>query len=221
MLITRHFALVHVPKTGGSFIADLCRRHLPPDWHVESSLGPHAPWDRIADTHGDLPAISFVRNPWDWYVSWYHSMVQNPPDEPHTIERRPVWVGLFGRGDYDFKRTVTNACTGENFHNRPLAEVMHERGIDLYSAFHQRIAGRGIDAGRVEVGRFERLREDFLSFLQRHDVPVPDGMVREIKDAPPYNASRRGPYRDYYDDELRELVRSRARSIVDVYGYEF
>ena len=39
--------------------------------------------------------------------------------------------------------------------------------------------------------------------------------------AEPVNASQRNGYRDYYDDELRDLVGEKARRIVKLYGYEF
>jgi hypothetical protein len=34
-------------------------------------------------------------------------------------------------------------------------------------------------------------------------------------------ATRRRAYRDYYDDELRELVGEKARAIIERYGYSF
>ena len=38
---------------------------------------------------------------------------------------------------------------------------------------------------------------------------------------PPYGSSKRGPYQQYYDDELRDLVGRKARRLVELGGYEF
>ena len=41
MLITKYFVFVHVKKTGGRFIRNLCVNHMPPDWIV-AQLRDHA-----------------------------------------------------------------------------------------------------------------------------------------------------------------------------------
>jgi hypothetical protein len=77
-----------------------------------------------------------------------------------------------------------------------------------------------MDEGRVEVGRFENLREDFIAFLARHNASTP-ALVEALRTAAVENPSERGPYRDHYDGELRDLVADRARVIVERFGYRF
>jgi hypothetical protein len=96
-----------------------------------------------------------------------------------------------------------------------------ERDWDLYTLWYWQLAGRGVEEGRVEVGRVETLREDFIAFLERHRVPVGDAFLGAVRDMPAANTSDRGEYRGYYDDRLRDLVAHKARLIVDRYGYEF
>ena len=93
--------------------------------------------------------------------------------------------------------------------------------MDYYSARFAWIGGRGLAEGLVEVGRFESLHDDFLAFLERHRVPVETSFVDAFKAFEPVNVGERGPYRDYYDDETRELVGEKTRAIVERYGYEF
>ena len=38
---------------------------------------------------------------------------------------------------------------------------------------------------------------------------------------PNVNPTRRGDYRDYYDDELRDLVAERFAADIDAFGYRF
>jgi hypothetical protein len=217
MLITKHFLFLHVPRTGGQFIRGLCAQHLPREWVIRNSLGPHTPYREIAADFADLPMLCFVRNPWDWYVSWYHYLTQDEPEK----RTGPMWRVGFGEGRKDFKQAVTSACTGRDFGNPRTGPVMAERGVDHYSAVFWNTAGEGVEAGRVEVGRFENLADDFLAFLDRHDVPIPEGLRRDLHDVPAFGASRRGPYRDYYDDELRDLVADRARALIAAFEYSF
>ena len=77
------------------------------------------------------------------------------------------------------------------------------------------------DGRSVEVGRFEHLRDDFLSFLERNEVPAPAEFIEAVRASPPRHGSRRGAYEDYYDDELRELVAHRARHVIAEHGYEY
>ena len=46
------------------------------------------------------------------------------------------------------------------------------------------------DGRSVEVGRFEHLRDDFLSFLERHEVPAPAEFVEAVRASPPRHGSR-------------------------------
>jgi hypothetical protein len=92
---------------------------------------------------------------------------------------------------------------------------------DLYSHWCHIVFQEGPDTGRIEVGRYEQLTADFLNFLRRHEVPVSEPFANALKTVPRVNVSERGPYREYYDAELRELVRYKCRGIVDNYGYEF
>jgi len=216
MLITRHFALIHLPKTGGSFLRKVCLAGLPRDWFVPNSHHPHVGYRAIEAEFPDLPAFTVVRNPWDWYVSWYH-FILNWFGEKHP---NVVWQQVFRQGRSSFREVVVSACTGENF-IEPRADQLRRYDIDHFSLLHYRWVGGGRETGRVSVGRFESLTADFIDFLERHDVPIENAFADSVRDAPPYLTSKRGPYRDYYDDELRELVARKARQLIADYGYEF
>ena len=58
----------------------------------------------------------------------------------------------------------------------------------------------------MHQARFENLREDFVAFLDRHQI-ASDALREAILTGPPSNPSEgRGHSRTYYDDETRELV---------------
>jgi hypothetical protein len=219
MLITRDFVFLHVPKTGGQFVRRLCHQYLPSERIILNSLNAHSPYEKVATEYPDLPMVAFVRNPWDWYASWYHFFIERPPPPDQA---GALWRTVFGEGRNSFRDAVTIACTGEGMGAVRGRELMRERGIDYYSAVHWRIAGVGAEAGRVEMCRFESLGDDFVAFLERHGVPVPEGLYKALKTERAFGQSRRErDYRAYYDDELRDVVGAKAARLIADYGYSF
>jgi hypothetical protein len=192
VLITEKFVFVHLPKTGGSFI-----RQASEGMEV-LTLEPHAGVDDIPPRFAGLPVFAVIRNPWDWYVSWFHFVLQ-------TGQQNVDWEQL---GGSDFAATVRAAC-GDS--QSPLGRDLARDDRDYYSAMWWKLFGRD---GRVTVGRFERLADDFRSFCDRLGVQI------DVS-GPAVNESQRNPYREYYTPELRDLVKHKARHLIRTYGYEF
>jgi hypothetical protein len=63
------------------------------------------------------------------------------------------------------------------------------------------------------IMRFENLADDFRTVCRRLDIP-PAVLAQ-------YNRSNREHYSKYYDDELRELVRTRFAAEIERFGYAF
>jgi Sulfotransferase family len=63
------------------------------------------------------------------------------------------------------------------------------------------------------IMRFENLAEDFRAVCAAIGISPPT--------LPQYNRSNREHYSKYYDDELRELVRSRFAAEIERFGYVF
>jgi hypothetical protein len=218
VLITKYFVHVHHWKTGGSFIKGVCLSHMPADWIV-SNDDSHPPASKIPTEFKDLPALGFVRNPWDWYVSWYHYAIREPPTG-QTPES--PWAVLFDEGRASFRQMITAACTGipANGGSPPwYMDRIREQGIDHYTHSFESMFRAGFD-GAVEIGRFENIREDFIAFLRRHAIPVGEDLIVAVRTTLPVNVTPRDPYTTYYDRELRDLVGSRNRLIAE-YGYTF
>jgi hypothetical protein len=229
VLVTRSFVFVHVPKTGGSFIQAVTAEHLAVVYRSDYT---HAPYGDLPEQWRDLPACCVIRNPWDWYVSWFHYAMKSPrkrgarlrsaPIAPGREEirrdKRAVWENLLGSGSASFEEAVTRACAGDFDH--PLASMIRKEGIDLYSAYLKTIAGDGLDRPNFTALRFERLRAELLRYVRNHADP-PKRLRAAIRHAPPLKASEHGPYHLYYDDRLRALVAEKARWMCERFGYEY
>lgn len=105
-----------------------------------------------------------------------------------------------------------------------LRELLTGRPLSVISCRHVKPVLEGWGAVDIVVYRIPS------AFVQRdidgeyeaalHSVPIwPD--FYGVRTASPSNASERGPYADYYDEELRELVRESCQAIIDRFGYRF
>lgn len=220
MLVTADLVFVHVPRTGGAFIRDILREHLRPE-PTAPRFATHASYEELPAEFRDRPGFCVVRNPWDWYVSWYEHTIQRGPQFARLDSRDPKrvnWDALFDGGRSSFEDAVVRVCDGRLDH--PFAATIRRRDTDLYSEYVRRLAAPAIKRGSLEVGRFEELIPFVVDFFDRHGLFTVD--LREaIEGSPPANASEHGPYREYYGPELRELVAHKARWVIERFGYEF
>lgn len=183
--------------------------------------------------HEAIDAICVVRNPWDWYVSRYFFRQQR--DASQDGERVPA--DHCGEGSEGFRRHmlllkehIDNGTPVLNSDGEP-ARTRTYVPLTL-SGWHYRIVGEGKPvytgttavapkSGGVLYGRFENFEHDVPDMLQKtagwphirtHAIVTRWGKV---------NASRHTRYREYYDDELRNLVADWDQRYINEFGYEF
>ncbi|HET8862731.1 MAG TPA: hypothetical protein VFM94_05735 [Solirubrobacterales bacterium] len=245
MVIHDRFVFLHVPKTGGRFIRRFLLQAFPSCRFVDEQH-PHFGWNKLPEEAVGRPVLAFIRNPWDWYVSWYSFISGQPaPPEQSTWHVHPLVRGLFIKGSNvgveggpvagseeisDFATTVRRACGGivdgggraeleRVTQGYDLAKPLLE-GHDLYTAQVETVLGAGLDSDLLTIGRFESLTADLESFVERVGLEMPEGEPG-IKRAKPVNTSRRAPYREYYDPELRDLVGASCRALIERFDYRF
>jgi hypothetical protein len=215
MLIHDRFVFIHLQKTAGTFLADALRRELPAGSLVRGAKGIlHPGWDEIPDEARDRPVLAYVRNPWDWYVSWYHYVMSQAPGSA-------VYRILFGNGRNDFGTSIRNACAGLVEPGRPERVRFAGRGDDFYTTRFRDFCGAGIDSELLTVGRFESLVDDLERFLDRVGVSLSAEAIARIRTGKPLKVTAHQPYREYYDDDLRDLVGDSCRTLVERFDYAF
>jgi len=212
--MSEDFVFLHMPKTGGGTIRRVLQDVLPKGY-VQRGPHPHVHpgWRLIPPDAAGRPVFCHVRNPWDWYVSWYEFSRKGKP--------RPakLWRSAFA-DQPDFPTFLQRACTGGLDHDRAEIAGALRAGTGFYTARWQDLVG-GLDDERLSVGRFERLFEDLEAFLRRVGAPVPDAFAAMGRDVPVVHGGSRGPYREYYDDETRKLVERSCSYFIERFGYRF
>lgn len=79
-----NFVYAHMPKTGGTWLGGVLQKTSPTTFK-QIGTG-HQPLTTVpSEIRGNRTVVATIRNPWDWYVSWYVHMV--------TAGKVPVGVG--------------------------------------------------------------------------------------------------------------------------------
>lgn len=207
MLISysKKFIFVHVFKTAGTSVTKALEPYCykpqslrPRNWTtllttprnhlLRRKMHKHASAKEIRQELGPIVydaffKFSFVRNPWDWLVSLYHYILENPANEGYVNTTAMGSFSAFVRSRTLATKTQTSFL------------------VDSHGALI-------VDF----VGRFENLEQDFRSINERLSLGV---------DLPHINRSQRNAYRDYYDDETRELTARIYAEDIERFGYTF
>ena len=214
MIIHDNFIFVHLQKTGGTFVEKFLWKTFGQD-NVERIQPQHRGITTVIDKIGDRITFGVIRNPWDWYVSWWASRKTVSDSLFHkifTTENRQN----FGK----FLRFVLNGNFGKQ-HDLD-AKIMLDKDIGIYT-YRYRKCFCDKDGNNLldRVLRTENLREDLESFLTDLSIELPDDKKEYLYSMHKRNASSHKSYKEYYTDDLVELVRHKDRLIVERYGYDY
>ncbi|MFT4076446.1 MAG: hypothetical protein QM647_13050 [Asticcacaulis sp.] len=228
MIISDSLVCLHLHKSGGTFLNALLMKCL----RSARRVGYHLPYSEVPAAFRGLPVLGTVRNPWDYYVSWYH--FQQGQENPNPLFRICSEDGALG-----FEGTVRNlvglvdddaridrlaAIFPDHFVNhglnlrRQCIESLRGSGKGFYTFLHDRLYA-GAEA--PQVLRMESLREQLYGLTLGGTIVEQARMKAFLDTTPRLNVSERGRYGDYYSPELRDLVACRDRPVIETYGYSF
>lgn len=235
MIVTERFVFIHMHKAGGQFLNDVIKRCMPD----HQAIGYHFPRSEVPPAAAGLPVVGIVRNPWDWYVSWY-AFNKRP-----GINNQLFQVVSTGGRD-DFRTTVANLVNLGSADPRSAAQraelvrllpesLEGNRGAGLTGDSIRSLSGSGQgylswlfarmlggeDDGATLIGRFENLGADFLDIMRRLAVREIDSLKIELGRQERRNVSRHTHYSHYYDDALAALVAEKEAELVARFGYQF
>lgn len=238
MLVTPHFVFIHIPKTAGRFCRQQIVEHAGP---VLYRGGLHEPLSRLPVGFGHLPVITFVRNPWDWYVSWYYHMQSYGGFNP-------LFASAVRCGHTDFTTVM------HHIFDSLQAGTAAAAALDAYLASpeHAQLESHDLDTDMIgfqrqhnccmlswrflfnvgertgsdcHVGRFESLADDLVRSMQACGADLDAAVIARIRLSGPVGAGERRARRDYRsmytDDRLIERVAEKERLLVERFAYSF
>lgn len=230
MLVTEHFVFIHLPRTGGTFIADLIKKFFP----SAREVGYHLPRMMLPKEYSHLPVLGGVRNPWEFYISWYKHQISQ-------VRYSPLFCGVSDNRKLNFIETTRNAldlCVSETALDRLIQELpeqfdYQEKHVpNVTKSVMRRIQGSGLGlytfrfnlmfepSDDVTFCRVESLRADLLSFFER--IGVLSSALRDaVLGFEKKNVSDHDHYSVYYTPELADLVSLRDRVLIEKFRYKF
>jgi len=230
MIVTNKFVFVHLPRSGGTFVSEVIRKFFP----SAHEIGYHLPRTLLPREYSHLPVLGAVRNPWEFYVSWYHHVW--PRDAASILIS---WVTENGK--LGFLGTTRNALNlGVNderldvlierlpeqvdYSRRNIPNITKEAmrgvrgtGVGYYTFRFNHLFGNVDD---VFVCRLETLRQDLVGFFEGIGAAT-DELRDYVLRVEKKNTSEHRHYCAYYTPELAELVSLRDRPLIERFGYGF
>lgn len=228
MIVCDQLVFIHLHKSGGTFVNQLLLQCLP----SARQLGYHLPYTQLPSSFRALPVVGTVRNPWDYYVSWYY--FQAGQRRPNPLFR------LCSRdGDLGFAGTVRRLA--RLFSDDQLVEALRlvlpdsfgPSGLNLtkscldgrsgssigfYSFLFERMYAGAADLSILPA---EHLRSGLREILSALSVLPNDRAEFFLERAPRLNVSSHDVYQTYYDEDLRDVVAEVEGSLIRRFRYEF
>lgn len=226
MIVTDKLLFLHLHKSGGTFVNALLTRCVPSAQHI----GYHLPYREVPATYRGRQVVGTVRNPWAYYVSWYHFQISRP-------KRNILFQVCSNDGTLSLQETIANlvdltndegrlallerglpdtyGVAGINLIKSSVGEL-RERKLGFYSFLYERLY-----AGAAEplIMRMENLRDELRAALSSLGHFPNACAERFLDESPPLNGSRHESPSRYFDEPLAALVAQRDGKLIDRYGY--
>ena len=229
MIVTDKFVFVHLPRAGGTFVSDVIWKFFP----TAHEIGYHLPRSLVPRELCHLPVLGTVRNPWEYYVSWYHHQQSNN-------KHGPLFSFLCENQALDFVQTTRNElnlCMNDkldvliealpedfNYKEKHIPNITRDAmrkirgtGLGLYSFRFNQLFGPADD---IYFCRVESLRRDLVTFFEAIGV-ASDSLRNYVHALDKKNISEHRHYSTYYTPDIAELVLVRDRLLIERFGYVF
>jgi hypothetical protein len=229
MLVTDKFVFVHLPRSGGTFVSDVIRKFFP----STQEIGYHLPLSALPREFSHLPVLGTVRNPWAFYVSWYHHQRANRRQGPLISFVSESWkldfVGTtrnaLNLGSRDDIEGLIDALPEDfNYRKKHISNLTREAmraiqgtGLGLYSFRFNQLFGK---ADGMHFCRVASLASDLLAFFDVIGV-AQDELRSYVLALDKQNVSDHRHYSTYYTPELAGIVSVRDRQLIERFGFTF
>lgn len=217
------FVFIHAPKTAGTSIRQLLAKNsclnndiVAGHWHniteKQYEEFPHISRDIWTHTSAMLGKeffedngwdwdsyfkFGFIRNPWDRMVSSYRYLIQDMKNHPNPHPK--------------------NVEIHERFHGKPIKDFIMERAKDPTRHY---LCDKKGNLMVDYVGKFENLWTDMKEIIKQINPKI-----NECEWSLPHRNSTSTKetkhYSHYYDNESKEMVRSKCGQSIELGNYKF
>lgn len=229
MTITNNKVILHLPKTAGSSVR----------WNAMKVDGfqyscQHCHYKMLPEEFKDMPKVSFIRFPMDWYVSYYEYTKKNS----HEKERLGLLFTDVISEDFtkSFQETLPllinlTKCFKERpdllmkFKNNLKQKVTNDYKCWIVSYFDNisTITPETFENKSMYQWLYDIVGLDNATVYRVEDQ-FEEGMRKEFPRAPIQHRNvnkKRKPFREYYTKELEDMVTKADSYILDKYYKDF
>jgi hypothetical protein len=229
MIVNSRFAFVHLHKSAGTFFNQFLFQFFPDS----AQIGYHFPLRMLPQQFSHLPVLGFVRNPWDFYVSWYSFQMQKPGSNQ-------LFLVVSQNKTLDFPSTLNrllSLCEDQRLLDEVVSKLPNHfvnSGLNIPGDALRSIFGSGLGlygflfewmyngSDTVPyVAPVESLRDGLNFFFKAHQIELEENMLCYLSQQGHSNTSTHRHYTSYYNDVLAERVAQADQSIVQQFGYRF
>lgn len=229
MIVTDQFTYIHLHKSAGTFVNNFIQQYFP----TGKVIGYHLPARYIPAAHRHLPIIGCVRNPWEFYISWYSFQYQKKQSnvlfmavsEGKTLDFNRTMERLFSLTDNrPLLRQIVEklpdhfVASGMNIPGSVMAQL-HGSNRGLYSFLYQWMYGDAPSAPYLV--KTEELETGLRQALSSMGVALSENMHHYLTAKGSANTSQHGHYASYYSQEIRDRVSELDRELIALHGYQF
>ena len=262
MIICDKYVFIHIPKTAGKSVFAFLRsnsgilgRNLNgkvkrvrepeegyPEYAPENYCS-HVPvrWVGRYDTdHYFKTKFSIIRNPWDWYISYYfYSNVKDARFWQQILDKEFVggfnqWLVKLLNNEYccvdplDYRDFTTirrlkhmekfniGLCT-QMFLDYCLAIGLNDIGA---SDLNQELIDSRL--GVNKICKLETLKNDLLSIFKEDNIKLQNEDIPHIQRTErPYPFNFLKSRYDFYEEKTKNLIYEKDKLFVEKYGYQF
>ena len=219
MISNNHrFVFIHIPKCAGTSIENAISSYCNAggfgynkqiSGHIQHANCEELCQLNLLSEHqcNEYFKFAFVRNPWDrcvseyvWRIKQFGNFINGPINVNNGV-RHPNYTKEWVRQNVTFKDFVK-----QNF---PYQELSYHQHMKSQLNYIYDSNGAEIDF----IGRFENLEKDFLFICKKI-------FNKEIQ-LPHKFKTNRTSYKDYYDEETKEIVAKKYAKDIEYFNYEF
>lgn len=198
------FIFAAIPKTGTHSVRRALREHMGPEdmeqvgLFVQSQL-PIPELARIGHGHISLQQLRPHMKPEDFGAFFKFAFVRNPFDR--FVSYSSFITREVGHFDRDPQRVMRHFVA-----NPPWDHI-------LFRPQYEFVTGQDGNLLTDYIGRVEQMQQSYDEICTR--IGISGAALDQV------NSSRRGSYRDYYDQELIDGVAKLYARDIELFGYEF
>lgn len=229
MIKHRDFIFCHMPRTGGCFVRDLLNENIAGSKRTRRN---HIALENLEDSEINKFKFGTIRNPYDWYVSWWAYSKYSPVDQ---YTRQLYSNG--GTEDFNiFVKNVMEANEGKNTWFNLNIMGKFDIGLMTYKYLNVLCSRNKVfdkelcmwEQSHDEllladyIMRFEALRDEIDYVFSTYIFDLDSNQRKKLFGEEKINSSnRKADYRKYYSDESIELIKHKDRFIFNNYDYSF